>query len=148
MKEQAEDQRTLNKKLSITVRCAYCGTDSEVSTYRSFVNCPHCGQTTPFPGFEYKNIDWNSSMYSGVKLWMDCPSCRSRNMYLGPSRRMWKCPDCGYAISRFKKLTSVFWFCDSCESFLNVQEGFTAKHKTWKCSECGYTNSVTRKDIC
>jgi len=129
------------------VSCKYCGSIIDVRTYRKFVLCPYCGIRTPFEGFEYQEIDWDSSMYSHVKLWMDCPACRSKNMYLGPSGRMWKCPDCGYQISRLKKNTGVFWFCDDCEAFLNVQDGFTTKDKTWKCTECGHVSGVTRRDI-
>ena len=68
-----------------TVSCQYCGSSIDVRTYRKFVLCPYCGIRTPFEGFEYQDIDWRSSMYAHVKLWMDCPTCRSKNMYLGPS---------------------------------------------------------------
>ena len=57
-----------------TVSCKYCGSNIEVRTYRKFVLCPYCGIRTPFEGFEYQEIDWDSSMYSHVKLWMDCPA--------------------------------------------------------------------------
>lgn len=67
------------------VECPCCGAVIDVRTYRKFVQCPYCGIRTPFDGFEYENIDWRSSMYAHVKLWMDCPACRSGNMYLGPS---------------------------------------------------------------
>ena len=129
------------------VECPCCGAVIDVRTYRKFVQCPYCGIRTPFDGFEYENIDWRSSMYAHVKLWMDCPACRSGNMYLGPSGKVWHCPDCGYRISRTRKNTCVFWFCDDCETFLNVQDGFTTKNKTWTCTECGYNNEVTRGNI-
>lgn len=129
------------------ITCESCGSHIEISTYRKFVQCPYCGKRTPFKGFDYQTIDWKSSMYANVKYWMDCPACRSSNMYLGPSKRAWKCPDCGYTISRIKKYFGVFWFCDECEAYLNVQDGFTTKGKTWKCSECGFVNDVTKKNI-
>ena len=118
------------------IQCKNCGSDIEVATFRKFIVCPYCKTKCDFEGFDYRDIDWSESMYSGVKKWMDCPSCRSKNMYLGSSGKGWKCPDCGYSI-----------FCDECESFLNVQEGFTTKDKTWKCTVCGFVNDVTPKNI-
>ena len=129
------------------IQCKNCGSDIEVATYRKFTICPYCKTKCDFEGFDYREIDWSDSMYSHVKMWMDCPSCRSKNMYLGSSGKGWKCPDCGYSISRIKKFFGVFWFCDDCESFLNVQEGFNTKGKTWKCTECGFLNNVTKKNI-
>lgn len=131
----------------VTQYCQNCGSGTEIRAYRKFVLCPYCGTREPFIGFPYQKIDWRSSMYDHVKLWMDCPACRSANMYLGPSGRMWKCPDCGYTISKWKKNMGIFWFCDDCEAFLNVQEGFTTKHKSWKCTECGYVSDVSRSNI-
>lgn len=132
-----------DKKIS----CTQCGCSFEVTTYRRFTKCPYCGNEKPFSGFAYQDIDWRSSMYSGVKLWMDCPVCRSPNMYLGTSGNKWKCPDCGYTISNRIKNRSVFWFCDNCETFLNVQPGFSEKNCKWKCIECGYENNVTKENI-
>ena len=133
--------------MSYTVTCNHCGASIEVKTWRKFVRCPYCNSTFPFEGFKCREIDWSGSMYAGVKLWMDCPACRSKNMYLGSTRRAWKCPDCGYSISRVKKFFDVFWFCDECEAYLNVQDGFTTKKKTWKCTECGFLNDVTKNNI-
>ena len=130
-----------------TIPCPNCGAETEIRTYRTFTKCKFCGGRIPFDGFEYRDIDWDSSMYAGVKLWMDCPACRSPNMFLGPAGRIWKCPDCGYALSRVQKNAGVFWFCDSCETYLNVQPGFTTKKKTWTCTECGHKNDVTGQNI-
>ena len=133
--------------MKYNMQCRSCGSTVNVDTYRKFVVCPYCKSRTVFPGFLYQDIDWSSSMYADVKLWMDCPACRSPNMYLGSSGKKWKCPDCGYMISRRHKYTDVFWFCDECESFLNVQEGFTEKESRWVCSECGFSNDVTKENI-
>lgn len=133
--------------IPVIFRCEHCGSTLEIHTYRKFVLCPYCGVRTPFKGFEYEEIDYNSSMYAHVPFWMDCPACRSKNMYLGPSRKTWKCPDCGYSIPRLKKAFGVFWFCDECDTFLNIQKGFTTKKKTWKCTECGHINGVGKADI-
>ena len=130
-----------------TIKCKSCGHESEVSAYKKFVVCQYCGEKTVFPGFDYEDVDWHSSKYAHVKKWMDCPVCRSPNMFLGPSGHAWSCPDCGYKISKLKKATSVFWFCDACDAFLNVQEGFTTKKKQWKCTECGHVSGVSATDI-
>ena len=129
------------------IPCPQCSAEIEIRTYRTFSKCKYCSGRIPFIGFEYRDIDWDSSMYAGEKLWMDCPACMSPNMFLGPSGWIWKCTDCGYTISRILKTTSVFWFCDSCETYLNVQPNFTTKKKTWTCTECGHENDVTGKNI-
>ena len=130
-----------------TVECAYCGAPLEVKTNRKFVLCHYCGMKTPFEGFEYKYIDWRNSIYAAIKLWTDCPACDSPNMYLGAERRGWRCPDCGYIWTEKERRHGVLWYCDECDAYLNVQEGFSTKRKAWKCTECGYVNGLTRKDI-
>ena len=130
-----------------TIKCTHCNADITISSARKFVVCSHCGEKLEFEGFEYQTINWKESKYAHVHLWMDCPNCGSPNMYLGSSGRKWRCPDCGYSISRLAKFFGVFWFCDSCEAFLNTQTGFTTKHKKWKCTECGHINDVTHKNI-
>ena len=127
--------------------CSSCGKSTDIRTYRKFICCPYCGERDPFPGFEYRDIDWNSSMYAHVKHVMDCPACRGKSMFLGPSRRKWHCPDCGHQISALKKPFTVFWFCDDCEAFLNVQPGFNTKEKQWTCMECGCVCDVSRGNI-
>ena len=129
------------------VYCGYCGAQNTVKTWRKFTVCPYCGSRTPFSGFEYRQIDPYSSMYANVKYWMDCPACRSKNMYRGTMNLKWKCPDCGYSISEIERLTGVLWFCDDCEAYLNVQPGFTTHNKVWKCTECGYVSDVTINNI-
>ena len=129
------------------VACNLCDAKIKVGTYRKFVYCPFCGNKQNFPGFRYQEIDPASSKYSSVKYWMDCPACRSTNMYLGASGLRWRCPDCGYTITKLQKMTSVFWFCDNCDTFLNVQPGFDTKKRHWKCSECGFDNDVSVGNI-
>ena len=127
--------------------CSSCGAEMEIRTYRKFICCPKCGKKDPFPGFKYRDIDWSGSMYTHVKYIMDCPACRGKNMYLGAERRKWHCSDCGYQISPLKKFFGVFWFCDDCEAFLNVQIGFNTKKKRWSCTECGCVCDVSRGNI-
>ena len=83
---------------AIIVNCNNCGANIEVNSYRKIVVCPFCDSSFDFDGFEYCEIDWNSSMYAGVSKWTDCPVCRSENMFLGAEKKVWKCPDCGYVI--------------------------------------------------
>lgn len=128
-------------------KCEKCSGSFDVKTFRRFTVCPYCGKKTAFPGFDYRRIDRKSSMYAGVKLWMDCPACRSPNMYLGPEGRKWKCPDCGYTISDHLKETTVFWFCDSCDAYMNIQDGFTDRTGKWTCTECKFENDVTKENI-
>ena len=129
------------------IQCDHCGSDIEVRTYRKFVICSYCNSRLPFEGFEYQNINWHSSMYESVKLWTDCPSCRSPNMYRGPERRAWKCPDCGYIWQEKERKHGVLWFCDECETLLSVQLGFSNKGKTWCCCECGHINDISKGNI-
>ena len=133
--------------IPVVVRCNHCGAEIKVDTYREFVQCPYCETRMPFDGFAYKTIDWRRSMYSAVEYWTDCPACRSGNMYLGASGHKWKCPDCGYTMTKRGLRTGVLWFCDECGTFLNVQPGFTTKNKTWKCACCGSENDVTKDNI-
>ena len=130
-----------------TVICGNCGSEINIGTWRKFVVCPYCDSRFPFEGFQYRDIDFNGSMYAGVELWTDCPACRSKNMYRGAEVRAWKCPDCGYLLSEEARLNGVLWFCDDCETFLNVQPGFSAETGKWKCTECGFENDVTEDNI-
>lgn len=129
------------------VHCNTCGAEINVDSYREFVVCPYCDNQFEFEGFDYREIDWNSSMYSSVKKWIDCPVCRSKNMFFGPSGKKWKCPDCGYVLTDKELKKGVLWFCDNCETFLNTQKGFSATKGKWKCAACGYDNDVSKKSI-
>ena len=135
------------KLLPQIITCSFCNGENEINSYRSFVKCKKCKNELPFEGFDYKLIDWESSMYSSVEYWTDCPVCRSPNMFLGSEGRGWKCPDCGYRMTAEEKETAVFWFCDDCDTFLNIQDGFSTDSGTWTCTECGYENNVTEENI-
>lgn len=129
------------------IACNQCGATCEFKTYRTFIQCPFCKSRRPAPKFAYCSPDWKSDMYAGVALWMDCPACRSSNMYLGPEKKKWNCPDCGYSITEKEKDSTVFWFCDDCDTFLNIQDGFSTKTGRWICTECGLENDVTGDNI-
>lgn len=123
-------------------KCDSCGAKIEIQTYRKFVYCPFCRSKTRFEGFDYQDIDWTKSIYSGVKKWSDCPACRSRNMYLNPDNKKWRCPDCGYGVYENELKESILWFCDGCDAYMNVQSGFSSDAGKWKCTECGFENDV------
>lgn len=39
------------------------------------------------------------------------------------------------------------WYCDQCNTLLNVQPGFTTVTGSWTCAECGFENDVTSGNI-
>lgn len=45
-------------------------------------------------------------------------------------------------LEQFLDKESVFWFCDNCDTFLNMQQGFTTRNQHWKCTKCGFDNDV------
>lgn len=135
--------------IPLNINCKKCGSDFEVNTYRKFTVCPYCHDKTDFQGFVYKEIDKNASMYANVKLEQDCPACRSPHMFIysySPFSK-WRCVDCGYMLPNMSKLFGVLWFCDNCETYMNIQKGFTTKNKKWTCTECGFINGVSKHDI-
>lgn len=72
---------------------------------------------------------------------MECPCC-GKMMDLEDD--VWRCEDCAYCISQKDMLDgAVFWFCDECGRFMNVQPGFTDRTGAWKCVSCGYVNDVS-----
>ena len=129
------------------VYCDACGADFYIENYRNYVICPLCGTRFDLDSFGYPEIDWNKRKYHGVKKWTNCPACLSPNMYLDAKSLIWKCPDCDYTMSDESLKNSILWFCDHCETFMNVQEGFNTKSGRWKCTICGHDNDVTEKNI-
>lgn len=129
------------------VKCEQCGYEIAVTSYRRFIKCPCCNNKIPFQGFNYNKIDLTSSKHAGAEYVSDCPACRGKNMMLGSERKLWLCADCGYKISDRVMQDEVFWFCDECDAFLNIQAGFTDKNNEWMCTDCGHKNSMTENDI-
>ena len=78
---------------------------------------------------------------------MPCPACGGR-MVLDNDTAIWECEHHDYSISN-KELQddAIFWFCDKCESFLNIQPGFNVKEGVWKCLKCGFINNVIAENI-
>ena len=129
------------------IECPHCCAKLEIHNYRKIIVCPYCKSDFEFEGFNYRIIDRNNSMFAHIKYEQDCPVCRSKHMFLNSSKMYWKCIDCGYMISSLKQLFSIFWFCDKCETFMNIQSGFNTKKGKWTCTECGFENNTTKKDI-
>jgi DNA-directed RNA polymerase subunit RPC12/RpoP/predicted RNA-binding Zn-ribbon protein involved in translation (DUF1610 family) len=82
-----------------------------------------------------------------VKRWMFCPACGDK-MRINRKTNIWNCQNCNYKLSD-KEFRSgyIFWFCDSCDSFLNNQAGFDINTGTWVCTECGFENTLTSENI-
>lgn len=78
---------------------------------------------------------------------VDCPLCRGVNTMTLSRGGTYRCINCGYSMSRWKRMHSVLWFCDGCDTFLNVQPGFEKHGKRWTCTLCGYDNDVSRNNI-
>lgn len=129
------------------VKCEQCGYEIVVTSYRRFIKCHCCNNKIRFQGFDYDEIDLTSSKYANVEYVSDCPACRGKNMMLGPEGKMWLCADCGYKILDRDMQDGVFWICDECDAFLNIQPGFTDKNNEWICVDCGHKNSITGNDI-
>lgn len=74
-----------------------------------------------------------------------CPSCGKtirKDRY-----DVWKCRKCGFSILDSELEQTVFWFCDGCGTFLNVQPGFSDDKERWTCTECGFENDITQDNI-
>ena len=127
--------------------CPRCGNTKVLRSYCRLALCDSCEAPLPFDGFLYRTLDSNSSEIAYARAEMDCPNCRGTNMFLGPEGRLWKCFDCGYHITDYDFQNGTFWFCDNCDTFLNVQSGFTDVNGTWKCKQCGSENDVSEGNI-
>lgn len=86
----------------------------------------------------------DAQYFKGIKK-MECPCC-GKIMYLAAD--VWCCYDCAYCITQKDILDgAIFWFCDECGRFMNVQPGFTDKTGAWKCVSCGFVNDVSEDNI-
>lgn len=41
----------------------------------------------------------------------------------------------------------IDWYCDSCNSYINDQVGFTDNKRLWVCDNCGHVNELTKENI-
>lgn len=110
------------KKLKVTV--------GKNVPMRSFASLPE----------EQKDIQ----RFRKVKMMM-CPCCEDTMLLVDNA---WVCQKCSYCITQSDMLSGeMFWFCDNCGRFLNVQPGFTTKTNAWKCVACNYLNDVSENNI-
>ena len=82
-----------------------------------------------------------------IKKWMFCPVSHEK-LHISKDGKVWVCEHCEYVIAD-KDFTDdfVFWFCDKCNSYLNIQEGFNRKAVTWKCKKCGYVSALVDDNL-
>lgn len=82
-----------------------------------------------------------------IKRWMECPVCHHK-LFFKKEKAAWCCDKCEYELLEKEFLDdSVFWFCDGCGTYLNVQDGFDRKGVTWVCTKCGFDNDITFNNI-
>ena len=142
------DKEDIFSMIPMEIKCRKCKYTFEVNSYRKFTVCPNCQRKEDFPGFTYKEIGQKDSIVAAnIKYEQDCPCGRGKHMLFSSMLGQRKCIDCGYTISGIHQYFGIFWFCDSCDTFMNIQDGFTTKNKKWICTECGFENSVSRKDV-
>lgn len=125
------------------ITCPCCGKTKVLSSYCRVVFCDYCNMALPFEGFRYREYNRFSSKYRYAQAEMDCPNCGSRHMILGPEGNLWCCHDCNYHLKESTRQNITFWFCDNCDTYLNVQSGFTEVTGHWKCQLCGFDNDVS-----
>lgn len=76
---------------------------------------------------------------------MECPCC-GKMMYLEDG--VWRCESCAYCITQKEMLNgTIFWFCDECGRFMNVQPNFATTTGAWKCVSCGCVNDVSEENM-
>ena len=82
-----------------------------------------------------------------IKKWMECPVCHQK-MTFKKTEKAWKCNSCSYYIPEADFLDDfVFWFCDGCGEYLNIQKGFDRNEEEWICTKCGFKNNTTFSNI-
>lgn len=83
-----------------------------------------------------------------IKKWMFCPNCQDGKMTIDKKSTIWTCSNCGYTLSADEfEDDYVFWFCDECGTYLNIQEGFDRKATRHTCCICGYENDTTFDNV-
>ena len=83
-----------------------------------------------------------------IKKWMFCPACHDGKMQINRASTLWKCEDCKYTLSADEfEDNYVFWFCDECGTYLNIQSGFNRKASKHICQRCGFENDTSPNNI-
>ncbi len=131
-----------NKISMKPIKCENCGASLELYSYGKFAKCPYCN--TQFL-LENNNSSYEYAKYKNTKV---CPVCRGNESFArNIAHSKWKCMRCGYEIDSKALRKTVFWFCDKCDAFLNVQPGFDASEGKWNCVQCGYENDITKDNV-
>ncbi len=82
-----------------------------------------------------------------IKRWMFCPVCNQK-LYFSKKTKAWECNSCNYTLPETEFLDDfVFWFCDGCGTYLNIQTGFDRKALTHICEKCGFNNDTSFSNI-
>lgn len=96
------------------------------------------------PGFKAMSEKVGRAYLRNIKRWMPCPSCRSGKPHANKKKGLWICDRCGYElpIKEFEN-NYIFWFCDECDAYLNIQDGFDRSAPKHKCTKCDFVNDIT-----
>ena len=82
-----------------------------------------------------------------IKRWMLCPVCYQK-MHFSKNNSNWICDNCKYTLLEADFLDNyVFWYCDCCNSYLNIQNEFDRKGTHHICENCGFDNDITPSNI-
>ena len=121
-------------------KCKNCGGSIKVYSAGKYASCPFCSTQVEF---EYQTQSCQNAEYKNVR---DCPVCRGVGwLVLNRPHTKWKCMNCGYTSTLKKNV--IYWFCDSCDAFLNVQPGVDEKLGKWECAHCEAENDTTKENI-
>ena len=83
-----------------------------------------------------------------IKKWMFCPNCNEPTLKINKAGITWFCSECGYKLDNTDfEDDYVFWFCDKCNTFLNIQEGFDINDDIWFCDKCGCLNDISLENL-
>ena len=126
--------------------CPECGEIIETYAYSKFVVCKSCGNKLPntFPSAAL----WSGRSDPRVNGWRVCPVCRGDgSMIHRKYGKDWNCLWCGYKLSNKAWEDIVLWFCDSCDTYMNIQPGFATESGRWVCTVCGQENDVSDDNI-
>ena len=82
-----------------------------------------------------------------LKKWIECPVCHEE-MRFNKQKQSWVCNSCNYKILEKDFIDDfVFWFCDGCNAYLNIQDNFNKKETHHVCDLCGFDNNTTTSNI-
>lgn len=82
-----------------------------------------------------------------IKRWIQCPVCNHKLLF-SKNSISWCCNHCGYSLKETEFLDDyVFWFCDCCGTYLNIQNGFNRNGLNHICEKCGFNNDTTFSNI-